>query len=189
MKRVFIAIDINNNQAVRRLLESCKSKLSGERIRWVSPENMHLTLAFLGERDEIEVQKSGDIMSELAQLSEAFQIAFSGTGVFRDLNHPRVIWIGLKVPDVLHDMRKLLCTRLKEEGLYSDEKPFRPHITIGRVKYISKRKALAEILHKTEENDLPPQEVNELILYESILKPGGPEYHALRTEALGSSTV
>lgn len=180
MKRIFIAIDINKNRALTRLVESYKLALKDEKIRWVEPANIHLTLAFLGESDEDQVSKAGEIMREAANNFESFEITFNGTGVFRDIRQPRVIWLGIEAPQSLYDLREVICEALKEEGLYRDKKPFRPHLTLGRMKYIANKNVLAEILKSSGSHDLPSQTVNELILYESILKPDGPVYSLLR---------
>ena len=180
MKRIFIAIDINKNRALTRLVESYKLALKDEKIRWVEPANIHLTLAFLGESDEDQVSKAGEIMREAANNFESFEITFNGTGVFRDIRQPRVIWLGIEAPQSLYDLREVICEALKEEGLYRNEKPFRPHLTLGRMKYIANKNVLAEILKSSGSHDLPSQTVNELILYESILKPDGPVYSLLR---------
>ena len=180
MKRIFIAIDINKNRALTRLVESYKLALKDEKIRWVEPANIHLTLAFLGETDEDQVSKAGKIMREAANNYESFEITFNGTDVFRDISQPRVIWLGIEAPQSLYDLREVICEALKEEGLYRDKKPFRPHLTLGRMKYIANKNVLADILKSSGSYDLPSQTVNELILYESILKPDGPVYRLLR---------
>ena len=180
MKRIFIAIDINKNRVLARLVESYKLALKDEKIRWVEPDNIHLILAFLGENDEDQVSKAGEIMLEAANNYESFEITFNGTDVFRDISQPRVIWLGIEAPQSLYDLREVICEALKEEGLYRDEKPFRPHITLGRMKYIANKQMLADILKSSGSYDLTSQTVNELILYESILKPHGPIYSILR---------
>ncbi len=180
MKRIFIAVDIVNNSELAGLLASFKQALREERIRWVDPGNMHLTLAFLGDNDEGQVKMAGDIMSATATRFEPFEIVFKGTGVFRNMKQARVIWLGLKVPDSFYRMQEMLCDKLEREGLYRKEKKFKPHITLGRMRYINSKESLSEILKEHESVKLPPRQVSELILFESILKPGGPEYRPLR---------
>jgi len=187
MRRIFIAIDINNNKALTELLNSYKLILKDERIRWVDHHNLHLTLAFLGDNDDRQVEEAGDIMSLVAGRFDPFEIVFNGTGVFRNIKQPRVIWLALKVPVVLYDIQALLSDKLEGAGLYKNEKPFKPHITLGRMKYIENRELLSDILKQTESHNLPPQPVNELILYESILKPDGPQYRPLSKVPLQSS--
>ena len=184
MKRIFIAVDIVNNSQLTGLLASFKQALSKEKIRWVDPGNMHLTLAFLGDNDEEQVKMAGDIMSATAAGFETFEIVYNGTGVFRNMKQPRVIWLGLKVPDSFYRMQEMLCDQLEREGLYRKEKKFKPHITLGRMRYIDSKERLSEILKEHENVNLPPRQVSELILFESILKPGGPEYRPLKKASL-----
>ncbi len=187
MKRIFIAIDINNNKALTGLVDSYKLILKDEKIRWVDPYNMHLTLAFIGDSDGGQVEEAGNIMSLTAGRFKPFEIVFNGTGVFRNIKQPRVLWLALKVPDVLYNIQSLLSDKLEEAGLYNKEKAFKPHITLGRMRHIENRELLSDILKQTENYYLPPQSVNELILYESILKPGGPEYNPIKKIPLLSS--
>ncbi|HDZ41582.1 MAG TPA: RNA 2',3'-cyclic phosphodiesterase [Bacteroidetes bacterium] len=184
MRRIFIAVDIQNNSTLARLVSLYKLALKDEKIRWVDTAGMHLTLAFLGDNDEDRIKRAGDIMSETAGKYKEFEIFFAGTGIFRNIKQPRVLWLDLKVPDVLYNMQALLCKKLEDEGLYKADKSFMPHITLGRMKYIDNRELLSEILKHPGSKNLPPQSVNQLILYESILKPGGPEYYPLKKASL-----
>ncbi|MEA1886856.1 MAG: RNA 2',3'-cyclic phosphodiesterase [Bacteroidota bacterium] len=184
MKRIFIAVDINKSRPFTRLVESYKQLLKNEKIRWVQADNIHLTLAFLGNKDEEQVNRVGDIMCEVVKNYEPFEISFNVTGVFRDIRKPRVIWLGIKAPQLLYEMQGMICDKLKKEGLYEEDKPFKPHLTIGRMKYIVEREILSAIVESAEAYNLPPQPVNELILYESITKPEGPVYYPLRKARL-----
>ncbi len=184
MKRIFIAIDIKNKKALTTLVNSYKEQLKAEKIRWVNMSNIHLTLAFLGDKDKKEIVKTEELMFETAGKFTPFEIEFSRTGVFRDIRHPRVIWLGLTAPATMFELRKYMCDRLREHGLYSDSKPFKPHITLGRMNYITDTGRLSGILEPDRAGSLPSQHVDELVLYESILKPGGPEYHVIARAGL-----
>lgn len=179
MKRIFIAVDIQANSAFTRLINSFKKALRDEGIKWVEPLNVHLTLAFIGEKEDIDVEKTAEIVRKVAGKFNPFELNFSGTGIFRDMRKPRVIWLGVEVQPEFYEMQSLLCRELEEEGLYTSEKSFKPHITLGRIKYINDRELLSDLLKSNEAKSLPPQSVNELLLYESRLKPHGPEYHIL----------
>ena len=181
MRRTFIAININRSRALSRLVEEYKIRLKEEKIKWVDPANLHLTLAFLGEINEDQIIKVGEIMNEAADNCSPFEIIFSGTGVFRNIKQPRVIWLAIEAPQSLYDLQKDICAALIKKDLYRDEKPFRPHLTLGRMKYIDNKEALSNLINSSEGINLPPQTVNELLLYESILKPEGPVYQPLKT--------
>lgn len=187
MKRIFIAIDINKNKILTRLIESFKLMLKDEKIRWVNPENMHLTLAFLGDNDDENINKVVEIINKTVPEYNSFEISFKSLGVFKNIRQPQVIWIGIEAPESLYDLREKICAELKESGLYQDKKPFRPHLTLGRMKYLTSRDALSDILKSSGIHDLPAQIVNEIILYESILKAHGPVYKPLETTRLKES--
>lgn len=180
MKRTFIAIDIKRNIALNRLVESYKRMLRDEKIKWVDLSNLHLTLAFLGDIDEDQINRAGEIMYQAANNYKSFEVSFNDTGVFRDIRKPRVIWMGIEAPESLYDLHEEICKALREGDIHHDEKPFKPHLTLGRIKYIAKRDVLADILRSSGSYNLPPQIVNEIILYESILKPDGPAYRPLK---------
>ncbi|MFO7756688.1 MAG: RNA 2',3'-cyclic phosphodiesterase [Bacteroidales bacterium] len=183
MKRMFIAIEIKNNKALADLIASYRSALAGEKIRWVNPSGMHLTLAFLGDIDEQQQEEAAKVLRKTTHGFEPFTIEFKGVGLFRDLRRPRVLWLGIESGDTLYEMRSVLCRRLKEEGLLDEEKPFRPHLTLGRMKGIENRERLSDLLSEVYDHKLPPQHVSEVILYESILSPGSPATYRRVEEA------
>lgn len=183
MKRMFIAIEIKNNKALADLIASYRSTLAGEKIRWVDTSGMHLTLAFLGDIDEQQQEEAAKVLRQTAHGFEPFTIEFTGAGLFRDLRRPRVLWLGIEAGDTLYEMRSELCRRLREEGLLDEEKPFRPHLTLGRMKRIENRERLSDLLSEPGGNNLPPQHVSEVILYESILREGSPATYRRVEEA------
>lgn len=179
MKRIFIAIDINSDNSMTDLFTLFRQELKDERIRWVKPSNIHLTLAFLGDMDNQDIDSAKNIVSSTADKFKSFTLQWDCPGVFRDLNRPRVIWLGLKENRELNKLREELCDKLRQAGLYSDTKAFSPHLTLGRMKFIKNRDKLAGLL---EEGNVPlphSQSVNEIVLYESILRQDGPEYVSL----------
>jgi len=186
MKRTFIAVDIGESGRLTAMTDELKEALREEQIRWVDPGNLHLTLAFLGDKDEGQVKKAGDIMTSVSSGFDVFKVELKGIGVFRNIRQPRVIWLGMKVPYSFLALQEKLSAQLEDEGLYRKEKEFKPHITLGRMKYIASREKLAGILEEYSRFSLPPMEVSELILYESILKPGGPVYQPLRKASLNA---
>ncbi len=182
---MFIAIEIKNNKALADLIASYRSSLAGEKIRWVKPSGMHLTLAFLGDIDKRQQEEAVKVLRETACGFEPFSVEFTGAGLFRDLRRPRVLWLGIEAGDILCEMRSALCHRLIEAGLLDEEKPFSPHLTLGRMKRIENRERLSELLSEPGGHKLPPQQVSEIILYESILRPGSPAtYHRAEEVAL-----
>lgn len=180
---MFIAIEIQENKALAELIASYRSALAGEKIRWVNPSGMHLTLAFLGDIDKQQQEEAAKVLRETAHGFEPFTIEFTGAGLFRDLRRPRVLWLGIEAGDTLYRMRSVLCHRLKEERLLDEEKAFRPHLTLGRMKRIENRERLSDLLSEVRGHKLPPQHVKEVILYESILREGSPPVYRRVEEA------
>jgi len=179
MKRIFIAIDINSDSSMTNMFAFFRQELKDERIRWVKPSNIHLTLAFLGDMDNQDIDRAKNIVSNTVDKFKYFTLQWDCPGVFRDLNRPRVIWLGLKENRELNKLREELCDQLRQAGLYSDKKAFSPHLTLGRMKFIKNRDKLAALL---EEGSVPvphSQRVTEIVLYESILTQDGPEYVSL----------
>lgn len=182
--RAFIAIEIPEEikTALTRLqndLRRAKAEVS-----WTKPENIHLTLKFLGEIEESQA-------SEIAQACAAaefqsFTLSLNGAGVFPNARQPRVLWAGLAGEiETLTAMQRRLEDRLAAIGVEGDEKAFRPHLTIGRVK--SNRNA-REIVARAEAYSLPALsfDVREIVLMKSELHPAGARYTALAKAYLRS---
>jgi 2'-5' RNA ligase len=95
MKRTFVAIDIPGNSKIHECLNSMSSILAGEKIRWTSGDNLHLTLKFLGDTEEKTIIDTGTKLTEVTQSLSAFSIAIRNVGIFRNLRDPRIIWLGI----------------------------------------------------------------------------------------------
>ncbi len=129
--RVFIAINftLEMKHAIVQSIQSLKKcSVSGN---YTSHDNLHLTLAFLGE---VSKERIGDIikvMHQTAEFSESMDITIHGLGKF--INRGGCLyWLGVKENRALQKMQKDLVLNLKEDGFQVDDKPFKPHITLGR---------------------------------------------------------
>ncbi len=180
MIRCFLAINLSTE--AERFLSRSIEELRGlyrKKVKWVRPENCHLTLKFLGNVEEGTIN---DVESKVRQISSTyspFEITLGGTGVFPNPRFPKVLWFGLK--GELASLRQL--HRDIEQGLTCfgfepDNRPFMPHVTVGRVK---SRSWKTSELEKFLKIDPPPLEmaIEKIHLYQSILHPGGPEYRSL----------
>ncbi|HUS86116.1 MAG TPA: RNA 2',3'-cyclic phosphodiesterase [Bacteroidales bacterium] len=179
MKRVFIAIKIDPDKRLKEIILDLKSGLSGERIRWVEPDNIHVTLAFLGDMTTDRINDVIRILKEVAAESISFRLLIKGTGLFRGTEDPRIIWLGIEDTGPLNAVRHKVCELLSREKLIRDDRPFKAHITVGRVKSISDRKRLGELMGRYRNTAIKEQHVNELIFYESIMKAGGSVYRPI----------
>jgi 2'-5' RNA ligase len=188
MKRTFIAIHVRASQPMMRMINDCRETMQGEKMTWVNPEKMHLTLKFLGDTAEDEIPL---IIRELqVSLSEyhAFSVKLKGIGVFRNMHDPRVLWVGMEAYQELSAMRDELEEVLERLGYKKEDKAFSPHLTLARIKYIRRKENLTGLLSRYKEQDLQELPVQEIIYYESILKPEGPEYTVLSKIPLKHTT-
>jgi 2'-5' RNA ligase len=176
MKRIFIAIRIDPGSTMLRIHSSLKSILGSEHIKWVDPANIHLTLAFLGDTEEERIKVAGIMLKQKCTGFGDFSFRLSGTGVFREYRDPRVIWIGITEAGKLIRLYDDITTGLKDTGFKTGNRPFKPHISLGRIKFIKNPDALRKALELYQDSFVQEVRVSEVILYESILKPAGPVY-------------
>ena len=179
MKRIFIALKVIPEPSLIEIYSSFKSILRDERITWVDPMNIHLTLAFLGDTEEERIEIAAVMLKQKCNGFGEFDFQLSGTDVFKNLRDPRVIVIGIKEFDRLRVLNELVKTGLKDTGFKIEERPFKPHITIGRIKYLKNHEDLKLTVEKYHDTPVQKVTTREVILYESILKPTGPIYKPL----------
>lgn len=154
-------------------------------MRWVKPENIHLTLKFLGNTAPKDLDPISDAMANAAREAPPLHLGAKGLGVFPRIKRPRVLWVGLKGDThPLIEIQKRLDENLAAVGFARDTRPFRGHLTIGRAKGEMNAKELVEAMAKFGEIESPPFIAEEMILYRSELKPDGAVYTRLRSAAL-----
>jgi len=187
--RTFIAIDLPQNikDGLQRIQD--KLKASEADVKWVSPENIHLTLKFLGEIDDAKLAKINEIMLKVCSGKEQFQLSIRSLGVFPKINFPRVIWVGIDKGDKeTNEIAQDLEERIASLGIPKEKRAFSSHITIGRVRSMLNRQRLAEELERPENapqgKDFPDFMVTKITLFKSSLSPKGPVYEALKEASL-----
>lgn len=168
--RLFIAINLP--EELKAKIAKAVKNIDSPGLKKVGPENLHLTMKFLGEVDDKQLEavkrKLGGIKGE------CFKISLEGFGFFPNENYIKVVWVGVEEGhQEIINLQKEIDTLLSEVG-FAKEKNFEPHLTIARVKFLKDLKGLAEFAAKTKIN--ATFEANSFELMESILRPGGPEY-------------
>ncbi|MFZ0280770.1 MAG: RNA 2',3'-cyclic phosphodiesterase [Bacteroidales bacterium] len=179
MKRIFIAIKVEPDAALLEMISSLKSLLAAESIKWVDPSSIHLTIAFLGNTDEKRIKILNSMLNYKCPGFNEFEFILAGTGVFKNIRDPRVIWAGIRSSGRLSDLNVVISAGLKETGFNIEERPFKPHLTLGRVKSVKNTENLKFVLDKYSETEFQTVLVKEVILFESILQQTGPVYKPL----------
>lgn len=179
--RTFIAVELQKplKQALYDAGQALASRLGSARaVRWVEPENMHLTIRFLGETQESVIDSIIVGMDSVANESSAFHLELDRLGCFPNPRNPRVVWIGLKgEDDRLQTLHQDLSIALEEIGWKPEPRPFRGHLTIGRVK--DRKQVVDAKFPWGLEVDPLQLNVNSIALIESQLKPTGAIYTVL----------
>ena len=179
MKRIFIAVKIEPGETLLKMISSLKAGLTNESIKWTIPENIHITLAFLGDTDERQIIKISSMLKDKCKGSGEFDLLIKGAGIFKNLSDPRVIWTGIEPSDSLINLFNSIKSGLSEEGVRLENRPFNPHLTLGRIKYLKDKELIKRLIEKYQNREIQKLAVNEVILYESILLHSGPVYKPL----------
>lgn len=178
--RAFLAIRMA--PAVHERVVRLKHQLaaSGASVRWTRDESLHLTLKFLGELAADRLQSVRDSLAPVLAEVASFPARVTGLGVFPRPERPRVIWVGIEAPELMH-LARLVERTTSTLGFTAEERPFRAHVTLGRVKDRSGWAPLANALEKYGENDFGTFEVRHVTAFRSDLQRGGSVYTEIWT--------
>ncbi len=186
MKRLFIALPIQEStrkQILSVLAEDICRKMP---VRWTSLQNLHLTLQFLGDVDEKRIPDLKQILNRIRGPEDRVLLHFTTVGAFPDAAHPRIVWLGIDRAESLIRIQQQITADLTRNGFNPDRKPFKAHLTLGRVKDGSAAgntniSSLRERFGASVVDDSP---MDSIVLFESLLKPGGPIYTSVYTRHL-----
>jgi RNA 2',3'-cyclic 3'-phosphodiesterase len=179
MKRIFIAIKVDAGNELLKMISSFKEVMRSDSVKWTHIDNIHITLVFLGDTPEDIINAVCQMLSEKCQGSGSFSLLLKGCGIFRNLSDPRIIWTGIQPSDRLNALNASIISGLRGLKIRLEDRPFNPHLTIGRIKHINDSGMLESLVVKYKDSELQIVQVNEVILYESILLPSGPVYKPL----------
>lgn len=185
MLRTFIALDLP--PAVQEALGRLEKELQATRapITWVKPERIHLTLKFLGD---VALERIPDIQKSLAEVAEgasSFRVEPAGCGAFPTLQQMRIVWVGLRVDgEGLNRLQQMVEAAMVQLGFKKEDRPFKPHLTLGRVKGRQHLRVLQTLLLDRQNFNAEAFDVTELVLYKSELRPEGARYTPLFRKSL-----
>jgi len=184
--RTFIAVDLDKTVRNKTIALQEALKETGTDVKWVEPENLHVSLLFLDEVDEREVVEVCRIVAETAKEHSSFMMSVETAGCFPNSRRPRVVWVGvgagMQSLCAIHDD---LETAFLNLGFRREDRKYSPHITLGRVKSDRPTESLASALAQQAGWKGGEFQVSELLVMGSKLKPGGPEYTVLSRAKLG----
>ena len=186
MIRSFLAIELS--EAIRKRIEEIQKDLrsSNSDVRWVSPEKIHLTLKFFGNIEEPQVDAIAKSIELLVGGTQPFSLEVKGMGAFPNIKNPRVLWMGLiDEKQILIPLQKQLESTFETIGFQVEDRPFRPHLTLGRMNSGRGKDELIGRIQKYKEERFGDLEVRRLVLFKSDLRPTGPIYTPLRQIKLG----
>lgn len=132
--RSFIAIELTAE--IKEKLREAQSlfyNISGK-FNWIRPEQMHITLRFLGSVPEGNIEKIAEAMEKATKGISPFIITCMGLGCFPNPDYPRILWVGLEYPATLRQLQKRLEKELVDIGFEEEQRDFVPHLTIARIK-------------------------------------------------------
>ena len=180
--RCFVAIEIP--EAIQTRLVSVQEELR-EHIRgasWVKRENIHLTLKFLGDVAPNQINIIKNTIEQVAGARSPFLMEIGGIGAFPNLVRPRIIWAGMKTgADEVTAIAREINSGLSRRGYARDEKKFRPHFTLARLKSRMNLKSLVHVFQLYDTMNGATLIVDRIRVVQSRLKPSGAVYTPLET--------
>ncbi len=176
MKRIFAAIKITPDENFLNVYYQLIKRLGHENIKWVKPENFHLTLKFFGDIPEDKVDVICRELDRITPSFTPFKIHIQKTGVFGSRYNPKVIWFGIEDSDYMKGLAEMILTKMDKAGFARDRQNFVPHLTVGRIRRLTDKKHFQQTIKRFEKANLMEVDVHEIYLYESHLQPEGPVY-------------
>ena len=185
--RSFIAIELSDE--ARSVLTDLQNRLKAvvppKTVRWTAPDNIHLTLHFLGDVALNDVEQVGDIVRVVGSNCQPFTLTLTGLGCFPNSRRPRILWAGIggKTKPLLA-LHRNLSEQLNMIGFIPEARAYSPHLTIGRVRNGVPRRHLTQLGEMLDQEklvigELVALKVNQISLIKSELKPAGAVYTSL----------
>lgn len=185
--RAFIAIELPS--IIAKSLEEIQNNLkdTANKITWVKPDNIHLTMKFLGNIETDKAHAIEKILKNIVSQISIGKLSVKGVGAFPTINNPRVIWVGVEDDKNLLNIYTQLEEGVASLGFKKEERPFKPHLTLGRIKFLKDKKGLKERLEKLADIKFASFIVDSLILFKSELTPEGSLYTKLKEVKLAKN--
>jgi 2'-5' RNA ligase len=181
--RTFIAIDIPVSQKIKEVLSEIKK--TGINAKFVEPENIHLTLKFLGDTDQSLINKIIEAIEKSVENISPFEIKFKNIGVFPNLHYIKVVWLGVENIEILKQIAENIDEKLNKIGFKKEKREFSAHLTVARVRSAMNKEKLIKLLYKYQEVEFQKLTVNKIIFKKSQLTQKGPIYTNIGEISIG----
>lgn len=185
MLRTFIAVETSPETHARARQLIARLSGTGAKISWVKPDCLHLTLKFLGDVDLREIPSVCQAITRAVAEIPPFEIEVQGAGAFPSAARPRTVWLGVgRGSEEMIALHDAVDQALGGVGYRREQRRFRPHLTVGRVRGGRDLDALAELLAQHAEFTGGVTSVDEVVVMSSELTPDGPNYEPLAVSPL-----
>jgi RNA 2',3'-cyclic 3'-phosphodiesterase len=190
--RTFIAID--PGKPLRSKIDQLQTRLqnkTGPGVRWVNPDQVHLTLKFLGDVPVSAIDPLAQALKNACSAAKPFELTLEGSGCFPSYKKPNAIWLGLSggLP-ALQALQQSIERETDAFSAHKENRGFSPHLTIGRVKarLAREQQRIGAVLEGTSVGVLGSFPVGDVLLIRSLTLPEGPRYTTLARAALGNKS-
>lgn len=183
--RAFLAVDVHEDLSKKILKVQDEFKDLDARIKFVEPENMHLTLKFFGDITQYKVEQINQIVARELRNADKFTLNLKSIGAFPSINKPKTLWIRTDKNRAFTNIQRRCDIGLEKVG-FKREKKYNPHLTFGRVKDSKSNEQIINKLNELNNIIIGEMLVDEVVLKSSELTPSGPIYTDLKTFKLGT---
>lgn len=179
--RVFIASSLN--EEAKNLIKDIQSNIKklNCQIKWVKPENVHLTLKFLGNIESDRIDELKKLVQSTSKMTQSIKSDLFNLGAFPNSQKPKILWVGLSDNESkIAQLAETIETSLSTIGFSKEKRSFKPHVTIGRVRSFKNIKPLSETISQFSVKNAVAQNIDNITIYKSTLTPTGPIYEVLK---------
>ncbi len=185
--RAFIAIELPEELRqhlgdIEKQIQAGAGEAARKAVRWVPASNLHLTLKFLGEVSTANVQALSRMLQTEAGKHQRFDMTIAELGAFPNLRRPRVIWVGSQAPEALTVLQKAIEAETRRLGYPAEERPFSPHLTLGRISQNARPDEVSQVARALGEmkiGEIGRVHIDRMHLFQSDLRPSGAVYTSL----------
>lgn len=181
--RTFISVHFSHEviSNLDRISRELKTSLSSQsKVKWIRPENIHLTLQFLGDVGSGEIEELSFCLSGAFRDMVAFEVVLSGVGCFPSILKPRVFWVGIQSgKEALKNLYSRVVQITTPLGFTPEDRAFEPHVTLGRVKIFREPKKLLAFFDRNANTHAGSCQIDAIHLMASKLTPTGAVYTIL----------